>query len=237
MDASRLLDQFLGGGGAAGQAGDRLGGLGRTVASHAGGFGGGMAAGGLLGLLLGNKKARKMAGGVAGYGAAAALGALAFKAYQNWQSGQSAKAAPPATEADLAAPPPDAFHPVKTTDAAGAPFQLALIRAMVAAAKADGHVDAAEQKLLFEQVEQMGMDAEGKAFVFDLLGKEVALAEVAGAASNQEQAAEIYLVSRLAIDPDYPAERAYLEALAHQLGLPPDLVDHLNEQVAAQSGV
>ena len=69
-----------------------------------------MAAGGLLGLLLGNKKARKMAGGVAGYGAAAALGALAFKAYQNWQSGADARTAPVASDAEMTAAPPPATH-------------------------------------------------------------------------------------------------------------------------------
>ncbi|MCA3415691.1 MAG: DUF533 domain-containing protein, partial [Roseomonas sp.] len=39
------------------------------------------------------------------------------------------------------------------------------------------------------------------------------------------------LVSRLAIDPDRPAELAYLQALAHRLKLPDDLVAHLNRQI------
>ncbi|MBU0725193.1 MAG: tellurite resistance TerB family protein [Alphaproteobacteria bacterium] len=233
MDPTKLLDQFLGGdtkarlqqaGGTAKQKFDSFGGV--------GGFAGGAAAGGLLGLLLGNKKVRKMAGGVAGYGGAAALGALAFKAYQNWQQGKQAETAPAATQADIAQTE-TRFLPDATPAGDGQPFQLSLIRAMIGAAKADGHVDAAEQKLLFEQVEQMGLDAEAKGFVFDALGKPVDLAEIAGAAQTQEQAAELYLVSRLAIDPDHPAEKAYLEALAHRLNLPADLVAHLNRQAEA----
>jgi len=47
-----------------------------------------------------------------------------------------------------------------------------------------------------------------------------------------EQASEVYLVSRVAIDIDHPAERAYLEVLAHRLNLPAELVAHLDHQVA-----
>ena len=64
---------------------------------------GGMAASGVLGLLMGNKKARKkmkkMGGGVVGYGGAAALGALAHSAYQNWQANQVGNTAPPPQQA------------------------------------------------------------------------------------------------------------------------------------------
>ena len=46
-------------------------------------------------------------------------------------------------------------------------------------------------------------------------------------------ATELYLVSRMAIDPDHPAERAYLQALGHKLNLQPELIAHLEHQVAA----
>jgi len=231
LDASKLLEQFLGGEAVAGTAG----GIGRGVAEKAGGFGGGMVAGGLLGVLLGNKKARKMAGGVVGYGAAAAVGALAFKAYQNWQAGKNAVGAPPPTPAEMAVEPPAAFQPDRTAAADGAPFQLSLVSAMIGAAKADGHVDAAEQKRLFEHVERLGLDAESKGFIFEAFGKDIGVDDVAAAAATQEQAAELYLASRLAIDPDHAAERIYLEALARRLKLPADLVEHLNRQVEAQA--
>src|SRR5690606_28225322 len=89
INPGNLLEQFLGAdatrsmqqtGGAAKQKLDNMG---------LGGFGGGAVAGGLLGLLMGSKKVRKMTGGLVGYGGAAAAGALALKAYQNWQQGQS----------------------------------------------------------------------------------------------------------------------------------------------------
>lgn len=231
IDTKSLLDQFLGSntagglrqaGGAARQKLDKAGGLGA--------FAGGAAAGGLLGLFLGNKKARKMAGGLVGYGGAAVLGALAFKAFQNWQQGRNPATAAPATQADLPAAE-ERFLPSATPATDGSPFELVLIRAMIGAAKADGHVDAEEQRRLFEQVDRLGLDAEAKAFVFDALARPIALDELATAVRTQEQAAEVYLASRLAIDPDHPAEKAYLEALAARLKLPGDLIAHLDRQV------
>ena len=69
--------------------------------------------------------------------------------------------------------------------------------------------------------------------MFDALGKPVEMAGLAAAVATPEQAAELYIASRLAIDPDHPAEKAYLEALAHRLKLPSDLVAHLNRQAEA----
>jgi len=230
IDPNKLLEQFLGAdaarsiqqaGGAAKQ---------RIEGAGAGGFAGGAVAGGLLGLLMGSKKMRKMAGGVLGYGGAAAAGALAYKAYENWQQGKAVATAPTATPADAARVDPR-FLPESAPAADGRPFQLALVHAMIGAAKADGHIDAQEQKVLFEQVEKMGLDAESKAYVFDALTRPADLGAIAASARGIEQASELYLVSRIAIDPDHPAERAYLEALGHRLQLPAELIAHLEHQV------
>jgi len=102
---------------------------------------------------------------------------------------------------------------------------------MIAAAKADGHIDANEQTAIFEQVEKMSLDAESKAFVFDALRKPVDLDALVSGVQGIEQASEVYLVSRVAIDVDHPAERAYLQALAHRLNLPAELVAHLDHQI------
>jgi uncharacterized membrane protein YebE (DUF533 family) len=232
MDAHRLLEQFLGGtaGGDAAPAAAHEQGL--RGGSGLGGVAGGLAAGGLLGVLLGNKKARKklgkLAGGAVGYGGAAALGALGYRAYQNWQAGKQAGAVQGPSEGSR-------FLPETAPASDGRPFELALIMAMIAAANADGHIGPEEQRTIFEQVGQLSLDAEDKAFVFDTLGSPPSLQDVASLASGPEQAAEIYLASRLAIDPDHPAELAYLDALASRLSLPPGLVAHLESQ-AAQAG-
>lgn len=226
IDTNKLLNQFLG-------SGTGMGGI--TGAQPGGGRADlmkGAAVGGLLGLLVGSKKVRKMAGGLVGYGGAAAAGALAFKAYQNWQQGKQADTAPVASNADLGRV--DArFDPV-SIDQGGQNFSLTLMTAMVFAAKADGHIDATEQASIFEQADKLSLDPASKAAVFDLLRQPVDLPALVGAVKGVEQASEVYLVSRLAIDVDHPAERAYLEALAHKLQLPAELVAHLDHQVDAQ---
>jgi uncharacterized membrane protein YebE (DUF533 family) len=229
FDPKSLLDQFLGS-----QAGSTMRNAGQTAKgkldqySGSGGFVRGAAAGGLLGLLLGGKGMRKAAGGLLGYGGAAAVGALALKAYQNYQ--QQKAVAPVTLTPEQFAKLQDEALPHSKPAADGAPFQLTLVRAMVGAAKADGHVDAVEQQRLFAEVERLGLDSEAKAFVFDLLGKPVDLAAIAGAVATPEQGAEVYLASRLAIDPDVPAERAYLDALAARLKLPAELRAQLDAQ-------
>jgi uncharacterized membrane protein YebE (DUF533 family) len=226
LDPKTLLEQFLGGSAAGG-----LRNAGRSVKDHldqqtgSGGFVRGAAAGGLLGLLLGGKG---LAGNVLGYGGAAAIGALALQAYQKYQQqkGMGVASLTPEQFANLS---PDALpHAQPATD--GSPFQLVLVRAMVGAAKADGHVDAEEQQRLFSEVERLGLDAEAKAFVFDLLSQPVDLTSVTNAVATPEQGAEVYLASRLAINPDVPAERVYLDALAARLKLPAELRAHLDQQ-------
>ncbi|MGI9511155.1 MAG: tellurite resistance TerB family protein [Geminicoccaceae bacterium] len=234
MDPKGLLEQFLGP-----NAGETAGSVMQsTKDSLTGGGLGTFAAGGLLGALIGNKKARKtigkMAGGVVGYGGAAALGALAYRAYQNYQSSQ-----PGAQPLAGGTPPPlpasveeAAFLPSNTAASDGRPFELALVMAMITAANADGHIDSDEQRSIFDHVGQVPLDAEDKAFVFDALSSPPSLQDIAGLAKGLEQASELYLVSRLAIDPDHPMEKAYLEALASRLSLPGELVRHLEQQVA-----
>jgi uncharacterized membrane protein YebE (DUF533 family) len=231
MDPKALLDRFLGPNAAAG-AGDIAQRARGALGGNTGALMGGAAAGGLLALLLGNKKVRKMAGGVVGYGGAAALGALAYRAYQGWQQGTPpAAATPQQAQAPLALPaPPPAF-------AATSPdFQMALVRAMAGAAMADGHIDATEREAIFGHVDRLGLDAEAKGFVFDLLQRPPSFEEIAAGATTQEQAAELYLAARLAIDPDQAAERAWLQALAHRLNLPAGLADHLDGQAASALG-
>jgi uncharacterized membrane protein YebE (DUF533 family) len=234
FDPKSFLDQFLGGNPAQAMrnAGQSVKGR-LDQNSGSGGFVRGAAAGGLLGLLLGGKGVRKMAGGALGYGGAAVIGALALKAYQNYQLKQGSGIASLTPEQFSNLSPEALPHAQPAAD--GGPFQLVLIRAMIGAAKSDGHVDAEEQRRLFAEVERAGLDSEAKSFVFDLLSKPVDLASIATAVATPEQGAEVYLASRMAIDADVPEERAYLDALSAQLRLPAELRSQLDEQAAAAS--
>ena len=232
IDPKQLLEQVLGGNAAQGlgrvtnQARDRL--------NQAGGvpsFGAGAVAGGLLGLLLGNKKVGKLAGGAVSYGGAAVLGAIAYRAWENYNRGSGpTNPAQSATTASLPLPPALLPHSIPAVD--GSPFELVLVRGMIAAAKSDGVVDAKEQQRLFAEVERFGLDAEAKAMVFDELANPAAPAQIAALVATPEQAAELYLASRLAIDPDSPAERAYLDALCARLKLPVEVRATLDRELA-----
>ena len=230
FDPKSLLDQFLGGNsGAAGLARNARQ---KFQTSGMNSFGGGAALGGVLGLLLGSKPMRKMAGGAMGYGGAAVLGALALRAYQNYQQGKAVQSAAPASVDELPQVPASQLpHALPAAD--GSPFELLLMRAMIGAAKSDGHIDGAEQQHLFEQVERLGLDAEAKAAVFDLLSKPLDLSSLDASIGNEAQRAEIYLAARLATDGNHPGERAYLDALASRLQLAAPLRAHLDSQLPA----
>ena len=235
LDPKQLLTDFLGGN--AGNMWDQAAGKARNAAANVdrkqvGTFAAGAAAGSIVSLLLGSKKMKKMGGNVLAYGGAAVLGGFAYKAWQNYQSNK--QPAPTSAPVEILPPPTDSpFNATITLAADGKPFALALVRAMIAAAKADGHIDATEQASLFQRIENLGLDAEAKAFVFDELSRPTDLNAIAALPRGPEQAAEIWLVSRLAIDPDDVREKAYLSALSAKLNLPPQLLEHLESQADA----
>ena len=107
---------------------------------------------------------------------------------------------------------------------------LALLKAMVAAAKADGHIDAAERQRIHEGFRRLGLEDRMVELVDTELGAPVDPAAVARGADSPEAAAEIYLASRLVIDPDHPRERRYLDDLARHLKLDAGLLSELEAQ-------
>lgn len=240
-DAQRLLDQFLGTGNqmtGGSNAGGGIGGaLQQGLGGNLGGLGGGAMAGGVVALLLGTKGGRKLGKKALKYGGMALVGGLAYKAYRDYQARQSgqAPASVPSTgrgEPDVIEAPQDSpFSPAAAPGGADN-FSLAILRAMISAAKADGYIDPAEQQKIFEKVDQLGLGAEEKAFVMDELRSPLNIDTIVEAATSEEIAAELYAASLLAIDPDHPAEKAYLQMLAARLNLPEGLVAALHESVA-----
>ncbi|MEM7022004.1 MAG: tellurite resistance TerB family protein [Pseudomonadota bacterium] len=190
------------------------------------------AAGLAAGMLMG-KKGSKMLGKAAKYGAVAALGGLAYHA---WQRSQGGAAAPnpggptPGPDADYEAPPANetAFLPPPQDEEATDKLGKSLVRAMIAAAKADGKIDAEENQRIFERLEALNLDPQTKAFVFDEMSAPLNLDAVVADADTPEHAAEIYAASLVAIEADTAAEQAYLQMLAARLGLQPALVDQIH---------
>lgn len=204
-----------------GAAGGRPGGLldGANLGSLLSGAGGGALAAGAMGLLLGNKSARKLGGKALTYGGLAALGVIAYKAYGNWQANQAAGQQAEPQTIDRLPEPQVELH------------SQAILRALVAAAKADGHVDARERQLIEGEFVKLSNDSELTTWLDRELNKPLDPADVARAASTPEMAAEMYVASVLMVDDEHFMERAYLDELAKQLKLAPELKAELELQV------
>ncbi|MFN4141162.1 tellurite resistance TerB family protein [Aestuariivirga sp.] len=232
FDPQKLLEQFLGGGKTApgqAQAPSKQGGISPDFVK---GFATGGVAGGLAGILLGGKTSKKMAKGAVKLGGTAALASLAYKAYTEWQASKSAAPAPeapPAMKDITPKPEGTAFLPGPAAERDA--MSLAILRAMISAAKADGHIDAEEHRRIFARLDELDLDTEEKAFVIDELRKPLDIDAVVKAATTPELAVEIYAASCLAIDPDDPAEQAYLAMLASRLKLDPGLRTALEAEV------
>ena len=219
-DMNKLLGQLLGSG-------------------AAGGFAGGLA-GGLAGNLLTSKSGRKMGKKALKMGGIAAVGALAYGAYQRYSAGKGAadSVLPQAAEAELPpAPEGSAFMPAKSDYAGQETLGLTLVRAMIAAARSDGRLDAQESQAIYQRIESLGLDPENQALLVAEMGRPVDMDVIVDSASSPEVAAEIYLASLLAIDVDTAAEQSYLAMLAARLNIPPELATELRRQVAAQTEI
>jgi uncharacterized membrane protein YebE (DUF533 family) len=226
FDPQKLLEQFLGGGARPGSTvpdagkGSKMG----MSPDFMKGLATGGVAGGLAGVLLGGKGAKKMASGALNVGGTAALAGLAYKVYNDWQASKNSPPGLPEQQPmkDVT-PKPEGTPFLPSSAKARDDMSLGLLRAMIAAAKADGHIDAAEQQKIFGKLDGLDLDNEAKAFVMDELRKPLDIDAVVAAATTPELAVEIYTASVLAIDPDDPAEQAYLAMLASRLRLDPGL--------------
>lgn len=179
------------------------------------------AAGGLGGLVLGTKTGRAMAGSAARIGALALIGGLAYKAFQNYQSGRPLITG--AMPAEVA-PQGSGFEPAAVTNESAALY----IRAMIAAAAADGRIDAAEQAKILGGLKQAGVDAEAEAFLANELNNPASVEDLAGAVTSPEEAVQLYTAARMAIEPDTRGEQAYLASLAAALGVDNKLAAHID---------
>lgn len=111
--------------------------------------------------------------------------------------------------------------------------QMILMRAMIAAAHADGHIDQNERQRIFAQVETMDLNVQEKAMLFDELRKPLSLTELVSQVPNAQTGIEVYAASASAIDSSQAQSQAFLNELSQQLCIPAELVDNIHQQLAA----
>lgn len=197
-----------------------------------GSIGGGALGGSLVSLLMSSTKARRTGGSMIGYGSLAALGVVAYKAYNNWQS-QNQDQAQGQSQAGLSAVQQLPQTVDRVSPEAVEEHSQAILRAIIAAAKADGHIDARERQLIDEAFGKLTHEPQLQAWIEQELHKPLDPADLARAAKTPEIAAEMYLASILVVDEESYMERAYLDELARQLQLDPALKAELETQAAA----
>ncbi|OLQ92683.1 hypothetical protein BIY22_15280 [Vibrio panuliri] len=181
-------------------------------------LGAGAVGGGLVNLLMGSKKSKKMGKKVGKnalkIGGAAALGALAYKVYNDWQDKQSTPQAA-----------------AEQFDSSNQIHDQLILKAMIAAAKADGHVDQTEMAHIENAIEQAGADQQLKTLIHNELNKPLDPSHIAQLAQTPQQASEIYLASLIVIDEQNFMEKAYLQELAKQLNLAEEVTQQLELQL------
>lgn len=184
------------------------------------------AAGGLGGLLLGTQTGRSLAGSAARVGALAMIGGLAYKAMQNYQAGR-----PLITGATSTEQPPagSGFEPSAVSNEAAVHY----IQAMIAAAHADGRIDASEHDKLIGSLKQAGLDDEAEAFLAKELNSPATAQELAASVKNPQEAVQLYTAARIAVTDNSPAEKAFLASFASALKLDPKLAAHIDATAAA----
>ena len=94
-----------------------------------------------------------------------------------------------------------------------------LIRAMIAAANADGVVDADERDKILKKLQSIGLSDEERGFIVKELLAPARQEEILAEVEDPNLGRQVYAVSLMAIEVDTPAEQKYMRTLAQGLGL------------------
>lgn len=211
------------------------------------GFMSGMAGGAISGVVTqlamgkSSKKSKKLGKKALKVSALAAVGGLAWKAWQNYSEQKSPQktqdtgsarqnyvpATPVSQTYDYRQSNQARFEQIIEDEESG---QLLIMQAMIAAAYADGHIDADEQQRIYSQVEQLELSVTEKASLFDELRNPKTMEQIVAKVSDAETGIEIYAASLLAIDESQVISQEYLNQLSMRLCIPSELINSIHQQ-------
>jgi len=204
------------------------------------GLAGGVAGGALVSALT-SKSGRKAAKSVAQIGGLAAVGALAWNAYKKYQGEDSAAlqgSATPAAQPQAAARPvvwqqlPQEQFAALGSDQ-GSSQGLLVLRAMIAAAMADGQMSSQEQGRIMERLDSLGLSREERSTLFDEISHPLPSAALAAQVQDPVVAIEVYTAAAMVLDNNCVAGGNFLDQLAAGLKLPESLVTAIHDNTAA----
>ncbi len=132
----------------------------------------------------------------------------------------------PAAPAPAALPAP---APAPSAEAAGSgETALLVMRAMIAAAAADGRIDQDERERILGTLTRAGIDGEGVKVIEAELDRPASATDLAAAVKTPEQAVQVYTAARRIITPNTVEERVFLAHLSAALGLDPKVVAQID---------
>jgi uncharacterized membrane protein YebE (DUF533 family) len=94
---------------------------------------------------------------------------------------------------------------------------------MIAAAAADGRIDAKEQQKILGGLQQAGLDQTAQQFLTSEINNPATVEDLAASVTSQADAVQVYTAARVAIDVDSGTEHAFLGRLAQALGIDDEL--------------
>ena len=138
-----------------------------------------------------------------------------------------------------AAPPPPPMHgqparvppPLPASEPAGNPESVLLIRAMIAAANADGVIDASERSNILKRLQTVELSKEEHGFIIQELLSPADLETIVAGVNSPELARQVYTVSMMAMEVDTDKERQYMDTLASRLGLDQSTVEQIQRNL------
>lgn len=142
---------------------------------------------------------------------------------------------PPPPSSVVTSPPPGTTPPVDGCDAARKQEAVLLIRAMIAAANADGIIDQEERQRIFDKFHAANLSQEEQIFLAGELLNPSGINQLTAEVHSVEMARQIYAVSLITITDDTEAERIYLRTLCEQLGLSDVEHDALHQNLRVEN--
>ncbi|MGD9364875.1 MAG: tellurite resistance TerB family protein [Desulfobacteraceae bacterium] len=138
---------------------------------------------------------------------------------------------PPPPPAPSAVPPPVPEAGNAAPDDAMNQDAVLLIRAMIAAANADGMIDAQERGRILDKLKSVDLSNEERQFIIHELLEPKPVQEIIDAVDRDELARQVYAASIMAITIDTDAEKVYLKDLSKGLGLGANDVEDIHRQL------
>lgn len=127
------------------------------------------------------------------------------------------------------APPAPPAEPVGAEDREA----VLIIRAMIAAARADGALDDGERAAIAAQLDQAGLDDEARELVLREFAAPASLDALAREIADPVLAAQVYAACVIAVGQASEPERAWLADLARRTGLAAETVAAIERRLAA----